>query len=137
MRGLCGALVALMVVCCFGLFGPPEADAGDRIGPLRALAQGIVDGRQAVQEVRAEADRARDQAIARIGSGPSFQRAVVADYVRPPALLLVEQPAAIVAPAVTVERLRVSQTLVVPPARLVVPLQPVPARLVVPGYSCR
>jgi len=137
MRGVCGALGALMVVCCFGLFAPPEADAGDRVGPLRALTQGIVDGRQAVQELRAEADRARDQAIARIGSPPTFQRVAVVDYVRPSALLLVEQPAAIVAPSVTVERLRVSSTLVAPPARLVVPLQPGPARLVVPGCSCR
>ena len=128
MRGVCGALGALMVVCCFGLFAPPEADAGDRVGPLRALTQGIVDGRQAVQELRAEADRARDQAIARIGSPPTFQRVAVVDYVR---------PAAIVAPSVTVERLRVSSTLVAPPARLVVPLQPGPARLVVPGCSCR
>lgn len=75
MRGR--TMIAIVAIaCCLIAFvaiaNPPNVSANDGAGPLRNLIDGIGDRRDAVAEVAAAADRAREQQLRRLRS-PDFE----------------------------------------------------------------
>jgi hypothetical protein len=138
--------MAMLIAMFFGLFvGPkPSLIAADNgIGPVVSQLRAVADNRQAVRQLRLQADRARDAAIDRL-QGQQFrqphqqvQQLVVptVPYVPAQQLLLIQQPAALISPPVVVQPLQV-QAFYQPPALLLAPQQlNGQARLVVPGCS--